>query len=57
MARRRNEPLDRRPIRFPVYLDKRTYKQLRDKAWEKGISITEAVETLIKQWVKPTPKG
>ncbi len=57
MARRRSEPLKRRPIRFPVYLDRHTYKQLRDKAWDKGISITEAVETLIKHWVKPARKG
>ncbi len=55
--RRRKDSLSLRPIRVPVYLDKRTFKALRNKALDTGISVTAAVEGLIKEWVKARRKG
>jgi hypothetical protein len=57
MARRRTDPLTDRPVRFPVYLDVDTHKQLIKKAVDEGISATEAVEKLIKAWVRPARKS
>ncbi len=57
MARRRTDPLTERPIRIPVYLDEETHKRLRNKAFDEHMSVTEAVERLIKEWVKPSRKG
>ena len=57
MARRRTDPLTLRPIRVPVYLDAATFKALRNKALDAGLSVTAAVERLIKEWVTPRRKG
>ena len=58
MGRRRKEPTrTTRPHRFGVYLDEKTLQALRQAALADDTSVTELVERLIKQHVRPYRKG
>jgi hypothetical protein len=58
MGRRRKEPTRTvRPHRFGVYLDTKTLDALRRAASAEDTSVTELVERLIQQHVKPHRKG
>jgi len=52
MAQRRQEPAERRPARFGVYLDEETHASLRKAAIDERTSATELVERLIKTYLK-----
>jgi hypothetical protein len=56
-GRRRLSGGDTRSARFGVYLDRATRQRLVIQAIKEGISATELVERLIRQYLRKGPKG
>jgi hypothetical protein len=56
-GRRRLSGGDTRQARFGVYLDRATRDRLVIRAIQEGVSATELVERLIRQYLRKGPKG
>ena len=56
-GRRRVSGGDTRTARFGVYLDRATRERLVIRAIQEGVSATELVERLIRQYLRKGPKG
>ena len=56
-GRRRLSGGDTRTARFGVYLDRATRERLVIRAIQEGVSATELVERLIRQYLRKGPKG
>ena len=56
-GRRRLSGGEDRQARFGVYLDRATRERLVIRAIREGISATELVERLIKDYLRRSPKG
>jgi hypothetical protein len=56
-GRRRLSGGNTRIARFGVYLDRATRERLVIRAIKEGISATELVERLIRQYLRKGPKG
>jgi hypothetical protein len=56
-GRRRVSGGDTRQARFGVYLDRATRERLVIRAIQEGVSATELVERLIRQYLRKGPKG
>ena len=56
-GRRRLSGGETRQARFGVYLDRKTRERLVIRAIQEGVSATELVERLIRQYLRKGPKG